>query len=286
LDVIAIRRTNMPEEKICFVIAPIGEPESDVRKRSDQVLRHIISPSVERCGYKALRADQIAEPGIITNQVIQHILDDPLVVADLTGRNPNVFYELAIRHAYRKPVIQIIRKGEQIPFDVAVIRTIQVDHQDLDSVEQAKQELIRQAQSLAHSPEIDTPISISRDLQLLSQSPDPDKRSLGDLLSQMAEIRTSISNLLGRVTTPEALLPPSYIRNLLDVARQTPGKESLSRANHAVDQSRMLLKSFDALMAGERDELRSPWEGIFEGINAELQVIGQLLAKLWFYGEP
>jgi hypothetical protein len=61
----------------------------------------IVAPAAEACGYDTIRADQIAKPGIITSQVIQHLLDDPLVVADLTGWNPNVFYELAIRHAIR-----------------------------------------------------------------------------------------------------------------------------------------------------------------------------------------
>lgn len=93
--------------KICFVVAPIGEPDSDARKRSDQVLRHIICPAVQPLGYEPVRADQISEPGIITTQIIQHIIDDPLVVADLSGWNPNVFYELALRHALRKPYVQL-----------------------------------------------------------------------------------------------------------------------------------------------------------------------------------
>ena len=139
-------------DKDCFVIAPIGEPESDIRKRSDQILKHVISPALKECGYKATRADQISEPGMITSQVIQHIVDDPLVVADLTDRNPNVFYELAIRHAIRKPLVQLIKKGEQIPFDVAGTRTIHVDHHDLDSVEGAKKEIIAQVRSLEKDP--------------------------------------------------------------------------------------------------------------------------------------
>ncbi len=123
----------MPE-KTCFVIAPIGEAESETRKRSDQVLKHVIAPAASACGYKAIRADQISEPGMITSQVIQHIVEDPLVIADQTDRNPNVFYELAIRHAIRKPLVQLIKKGEQIPFDVAGTRTIHVDHRDLDVI--------------------------------------------------------------------------------------------------------------------------------------------------------
>lgn len=148
--------------KTCFVIAPIGEAGSDIRKRSDQVLKHVIVPAVDACGYDALRADQISEPGMITSQVIQHIVDDPLVIADLTGWNPNVFYELAIRHALRKPLIQMIKRGEQIPFDVAGTRTIYVDHKDLDSVEEAKEEIGKQVKALEKDPSnIETPISVS-----------------------------------------------------------------------------------------------------------------------------
>jgi len=51
-----------------------------------------------------IRADKISEPGIITTQIIGHIVDAELVIADLTDKNPNVFYELAIRHAIRNPI--------------------------------------------------------------------------------------------------------------------------------------------------------------------------------------
>ena len=70
-------------------------------------VKYVIVPAVEACQYQAIRADQISEPGMITSQVIQHIVDDPPVVADLSGRNPNVFYELAIRHILRKPLVQL-----------------------------------------------------------------------------------------------------------------------------------------------------------------------------------
>lgn len=200
-------------EKDCFVIAPIGEAESDTRKRSDQILKHVISPALKECGYKPTRADQISEPGMITSQVIQHIVDDPLVVADLTERNPNVFYELAIRHAIRKPLVQIIKKGEQIPFDVAGTRTIHVDHHDLDSVEQAKTEIIAQVRALEKNPaNIETPISVSLDLQILRQSDNPEQRSLADVLSVITELRSSVIGLEKRLDNPEALIPRDYLK--------------------------------------------------------------------------
>jgi len=188
----------MPEENnTCFVISPIGSEGSEIRKRSDQVLKHIITPAVSACGFEAIRADKISEPGMITSQVIQHIIDDPLVVADLTGMNPNVFYELAIRHAIRKPLVQIIQKDEKIPFDVAGMRTISVDHQDLDSVAEAKNEIEKQIKAIKNKkPEdIDSPISVSIELQALRQSDNPKDRSFAELISTVTDLRSDIASI-------------------------------------------------------------------------------------------
>ena len=135
----------MPE-KLCFVIAPIGEPDSDTRKRSDQVLKHVIEPPCQERGYNVVRADKTSQPGLITTQVIDKLLKAELVVADLTEHNPNVFYELAVRHAAQKPIIHLIEDGESIPFDVADFRTIRVNHHDLDYEQgEMKCEIVRKA---------------------------------------------------------------------------------------------------------------------------------------------
>jgi len=186
----------MTDKKICFVISPIGEANSETRRRSDQILRHVIAPATQECGYEAIRADQIAEPGLITSQVLQHVVTDPLVIADLSERNANVYYELAIRHAIRKPLVQIINKGEVLPFDIAGTRTITVDHRDLDSVELAKKEIVSQIKSLeVSSSEIDTPISVALDLKVLKQSDNPEQRSLADILSNIAELQRTTTSL-------------------------------------------------------------------------------------------
>jgi hypothetical protein len=187
------KRTTM---KTCFVISPIGEQGSETRKRSDLILKYLITPAVEPLGYSPLRADQISEPGLITSQVIQHIVEDSLVIADLTDRNPNVFYELAIRHAIKKPLIQIIKKGEQIPFDVAGTRTIPVDHIDLESVEDAKKEIARQIGWLEKKPQdVESPITVALELQLLRQSDKPEERSLADVVASLSEIKSTLQRL-------------------------------------------------------------------------------------------
>jgi hypothetical protein len=220
----------MSTKKICFVIAPIGDPDSETRKRSDQILKHIITPAVNECYYEPIRADKISEPGLITSQVIQHIMDDPLVIADLTERNPNVFYELAIRHAIRKPLVQIIKKGETIPFDVAGTRTIPVDHRDLDSVEEAKREIVRQIKSVEKNPSlVDSPISVSLDLQILRQSDNPEQRSLADILSAISELRSTIVSIEKKIDASESGISSAARRIYIDPSyKSSTGERKLA----------------------------------------------------------
>jgi hypothetical protein len=183
------------ETKICFVISPIGEENSEIRRRSDQIFKYIIKPVAEACGYKAIRADHIPETGLITRQIIQHIFDASLVVADLTCSNPNVFYELAIRHAQRKPYVQIIQKGERIPFDVAGIRTIQVDHRDLDSVAKAKSEIEDCIKSMEGKEDIESPISIAVSYGFLQQKGTSEQKQLAALMVEMENLKAEIRNI-------------------------------------------------------------------------------------------
>lgn len=117
-------------ENVCFFIAPIGDDASEERKHSDMMLEALITRALEGSDLKVVRADRIGNPGMISGQVIQYLLKAGLVIADLSFHNPNVFYELAIRHMVGKPTVHIIRKNDGIPFDVKDFRTIVIDTSD------------------------------------------------------------------------------------------------------------------------------------------------------------
>lgn len=153
-------------KKHCLIIGPIGEPGSEIRKQSDQLFRHVIRPAVESLGYTPTLAGEISEPGLITNQIIKRIVSDPIVVADLSGSNPNVFYELALRHAVRKPLIQVLRKGDPLPFDVSGMRTIPFDLSDLDSAAKARSDITEQINALERKipEELESPVSMAMKL--------------------------------------------------------------------------------------------------------------------------
>jgi hypothetical protein len=142
----------------CFFIAPIGEKESEVRKRSDGVRDWVVKPAAEAHGLSTVRADDVGEPGQITAQAIQHCLQAKAAVADLTGGNPNVYYELSVRHGAQLPVVLIAEEGTNLPFDISQSRVIFFDHTDLASAGEAREQLRAQIEAALESPP-DNPIS-------------------------------------------------------------------------------------------------------------------------------
>lgn len=200
------------EGKVCFVIAPIGEPDTEIRDRADKIFEYFITPIVEKYSYKPIRADHISEPGMITKQIIDLIIESPLVIADLTNHNPNVFYELAIRHATKKPLIQIMDKGEKIPFDVVGFRTIPLDIHDIAFIAKSKDQLEEQIKSIENGKnEIETPISGALDLKILKGSENPEKRQIADLIESISEFKSSLSLIETKLQDPRSILPPQYL---------------------------------------------------------------------------
>lgn len=185
----------MGDEKECFVICPIGEEDSPIRESSNKMIDFIISEPLEEFGYTPVRADEIQEPGLITTQVIQKTINSELVVADLTNHNPNVFYELALRHASENPYIQLIQSSEDMPFDISDTRTVQYSF-EVESAEKAKSKIYDQLESI-HSDEftVESPISTSIYLQGLSESRDPEEQQLGSLIEMIADVNQSVKNL-------------------------------------------------------------------------------------------
>lgn len=112
------------ERKKCFLITPIGEDNSLIRKKVDGLIDTIIKPIVEEMGYELIVPHKISISGSVTNQIINEIVYDDLVITNLTGLNPNVMYELAIRHSIKKPIICIAENDTKLPFDIKDNRVI------------------------------------------------------------------------------------------------------------------------------------------------------------------
>ncbi len=126
----------MTKARKCFIITPIGEIGSRTFRDAKGVIESSIRPVLTKYGFKDIKpAYEIKESGMIGNQIIERILFDDLVVANLTGVNPNVMYELAVRHVISKPIIHICDRNTILPFDIKDCRTIFYDNDMLGARE-------------------------------------------------------------------------------------------------------------------------------------------------------
>ena len=123
-------------EKTCFVVMPIRKLGTDEYLHFRAIYNQI-KPTIEGEGYAVLRGDDVQKSGAITKDIVSRLAESDLVVADLTDLNPNVFYELGVRHALRgRGTIMIIdeKRTTDIPFDLSAYRVIKFSG-DLTGIE-------------------------------------------------------------------------------------------------------------------------------------------------------
>jgi hypothetical protein len=104
----------------CFVMMPFGE-------WFDRYYQEIYVPAIKEAGFEPVRADELFTTGSVVEQIWEQIEKAKLLLADLSGRNPNVFYELGLAHAARKPVVFTAGQLEDVPFDLRHLRVIIYD---------------------------------------------------------------------------------------------------------------------------------------------------------------
>ena len=120
----------------CFVVMPFGEKDG---VNYDAAYKHLIKPAIRDAKFEVVRSDEISDPGVIHAEMLKRIIDSDLVVVDVSGANPNVFYELGVRHTARKNGTLILRRsGQRLPFNIRDMRVI--DYPDCKDEEAWKAE--------------------------------------------------------------------------------------------------------------------------------------------------
>lgn len=190
--------------KKCFVITPIGPANSPIRRKIDGLIDEVIEPVMQELGYEVEVSHRISESGTMTAAIINRVYNSDLVIANLTGNNPNVMYEVALRHASAKPIIHITENVAELPFDVNDQRTIQYAD-DMFGAMELKETLKKMVMGIDFSILSNNPVTDALGKRDVVNVPQEQKVDLADMLSGIMnelnevkmEIRQSSTGLNG-----------------------------------------------------------------------------------------
>jgi hypothetical protein len=135
----------LPETPRIFVIMPFSEP-------FDTLYRDVIFPVARNLDFEVVRVDELAGPGIILEDIQRQIAESHAVVAEISSRNPNVFYELGFAHARNKPAVLLVRRedGQGMPFDIRGYRAIFYDD-TIGGKRMVERDLAKHLQAILHN---------------------------------------------------------------------------------------------------------------------------------------
>jgi hypothetical protein len=266
----------------CFVIGPIGEPGSDIRKHADMLLNAVIREALEGSDspYEIVRSDKVADPGMINDRVIHDILNADLVVADLTFLNANAFYELGLRHAALKPIINFAQIGTELPFDTFGYRAILEDITSWDGIQRARQQIRDQAKvTQAPDYQVSNPITQANASFKMRESADPTERVIADLQIRLERLEDDRAERLEAIdrwspSVPEVLSfgDMSLGELLHHLPRSATDVDRMLLAGHFI-QSRSGDTSFgtgeaNALLAEQGVKIGNPSQSVKQNVVA------------------
>lgn len=187
---------------LAFILMPFTDSLTKIYK-------NYIKPTLESLGYVVKRADDMFSPTPILEDILKLIREADILIAELTGRNSNVYYELGRAHEIGKHVILICQNADEIPFDLKHLRSI-VYEKNKKGYESLKNDLIRfinnyQVDTLIISKERD--FSVTRDIKKELQKKIEDIKSIG---------RSRINDILSSCEFAEIIRIYEYILDEID----------------------------------------------------------------------
>ncbi len=214
---------------ICFVIMPFGG-------LFDRYYKEIYALAITEAGYEPKRADGIYSPGNIVEQIWNYTKKAKIILADMTGRNPNVLYELGLAHAISKPAILVTESLDDIPFDLRLLRHILYNKDAPNWGDCLKIDIITAIRETERDPNMAIPSAFIN----VTDRPEGvaitklDKELL-EIRREMAGMQAHIRNLReeGQLGLTDMVYPggmQAHIRNLREEALSSQIKSTLENA--------------------------------------------------------
>ncbi len=232
--------TRTAQAPVCFVISPIGAEGSDRYKKFKEVLDYLITPAVNNSGFnlRVVRADDIERSGSFIKDILASLLESYVVIADLTEQNPNVFYELGVRHSLSPRTILIAQSIDHIPSDLREYRTIVYDTTLQGAALFAKRlaKYLKQIFEEPHRP--DNPV-LDRLQSIIEE------RTL-QLQNENVELKKQITNILKK-GVPEA-----------QADREEPVEKRVDRIFKILEAVREFVGVFEREVGDEEDNYQLP----------------------------
>lgn len=193
------------KKKTCFIITPIGGSGTPIRRKIDGIINEVIEPVLNELGYKVEVSHRINDSGSVTNTIIKKVYESDLVIANLTGNNPNVMYEVALRHASAKPIIHITENISDLPFDINDQRTITYTD-DMAGAYQLKEDLKGMIDGVEFDKPATNPITLALEEKNLINVPESASKDFGDLLFQLHDDMKQLKKEIVTVKERETLI--------------------------------------------------------------------------------
>lgn len=169
----------------CFVIMPFGG-------WFDKYYFEIYVPAIEAAGFESKRADDLYRPGNIVNDIWNYTKEAKVILADLTNKNPNVFYELGLAHAITKPAVLITATMDDVPFDLRSLRVIEYDKNSPKWGEILQEKITKSLSETLKNPEEAIPPTFLEVVKADRLKVSPEEKEILELRKEMDSLKREI----------------------------------------------------------------------------------------------
>ncbi len=145
------KEVKKDDRDICFVIMPFSDMDDYNPGHFIKVYNYILKPAIEKAGYKPHRIDFEVSSNLIQEKIIRQLIEAPMVLCDLSSRNPNVLFELGMRQAFDKPVVLVKDNITERIFDISGLSTI--DYRMDCIVDEVEEDVNKIAQAIIETKE-------------------------------------------------------------------------------------------------------------------------------------